>query len=79
MISSLLNELEKELGALNLCEVEGGKYALSIRVGEGAVSFLFDMFNVGKVEIFDPEHLLQEGDVKYVSLLEALSLILKKE
>jgi hypothetical protein len=79
MISSILLELQKELGASNLCEVEKGKYALSIRVGQGSISFLFNMSNVGEVEVFDPEHLIQQRDVEYVSLLEALSLILKKE
>ena len=76
--SNILPELQEALGVLNLCEVEERKYALSIRVGEGAVSFLFDMSDIKEIEVYDPEHLLRrKDDVYYVSLLEALSLILK--
>jgi len=77
--TSFLNSLEeelKEVGVKNLCEIEEGKYALSIRVGGGVVSLLFDVSNIGEVEIYDPEGCLGGKRIKYVSLLEALSLIL---
>lgn len=77
--TSFLDSLEeelKEIGIKNLCEIEEGKYALSIRVGKGVVSLLFDVENIGKVEIYDPEGCLQGERVYYVSLLEALSFIL---
>jgi len=76
LISSLLPELQKELKVKNLCEVETGKYALSIRVGVGVVSLLFDVSNIGEVEVYDPENCLGGERINYVSLLEALNLIL---
>jgi hypothetical protein len=76
MISSILSELQKELKAKSLCEIEEGKYALSIRVGAGVVSLLFDVSNIGKVEVYDPENCLGGERVYYVSLLDSLSFIL---
>lgn len=76
MNQTFLSELQKKLKVKNLCEVEEGKYALSIRVGAGVVSLLFDVSNIGEVEVYDPENCLGGERINHVSLLEALNLIL---
>ena len=67
--------LEKALGVTNISIAEEGKLAVSFKVGEGAVSLFFDRNNIDQVEVYDPENLLK-GGVYYVSLKEALKLIL---
>lgn len=78
LISSIVRALKKgtNVKSISVPDEGEGKVALSLKVGEGAVSFLFDISDVDRVEVYDPENLLK-GGVYYLSLVDALKLILE--
>jgi hypothetical protein len=77
MIFNIVQALKKgtNVKSISIPDEGEGKVALSLKVGDGAVSFLFNVSDIDVVEVYDPENLL-EGGVYYLSLVDALKLIL---